>query len=120
MADAYAAAGSETWAVKKTRGLELEAEMKWTLVTHLCCSRDRQLCRVQVPIPQLFLQHLRWVIHWPWSKTLLLQGPHPLSLPARSSPQAPFFSPTNPSLAKFHPDLKLHPTDDVSWVQHIP
>lgn len=37
--------------------------MGQTLVTYLCCSRDRQLCRVQVPISQFFLQYLEGVSH---------------------------------------------------------
>lgn len=91
-------------------------------MTHLCCSRDRQLCGVQVPIPQLCLQHLGYVR----TSVALVRDAAPTRLPVTIpsswplSPQAPI-SPTNAILHKtLHPDLQVHPMDDVSWVQHIP
>lgn len=81
--------------------------------THLRCSRDRQLCGVQVPIPQLLLQHLGQVsIRSPQSKTHPYKGPTPVP-PAGSSP-------TNPSPAQLSSYLQLRPSDDVAWVQHVP
>lgn len=51
--------------------------------------------------------------------TLSLQGSHQLALPV---PALPASTPLGSLLLspKPHPDLQLHPINDVPWVQHIP
>ena len=48
-------------------------------------------------------------------------GPPSSSTPDSPSLQLPFLYLENPiPLGALHPDLQLHPTDDVPWVQHVP
>lgn len=82
--------------------------------THLRCSCDCQLFGVQVPFPQLFLQHLDGSVC-----TGLSPSPPrvPPSVPRRGLPSSPLETPPAPAP---YPDLQPHPSDDIPRVQHVP
>lgn len=87
---------------RKPSSRQLEAERQM-LGTHLCRSRNRQLCGVQVPVLQLFLQHLGWVS----TSVASVKDPAPSRvLPAHSPSQPapllrlPSSAPQTPSFAR--------------------